>query len=187
MAHQDLLNFKDLLQYIQFRKAKTVLFSKARRIIITAERPWDMLLITSAGSEYVNLNKRTNTEGLMLRDFVNHELKKKYTENQQISIGPSKVDHLVKLRPYLSVPGRLWVSEVENGQRTAGPRPRTDEPHFQPPEPEEEPEDILVSDNFADDYTDMPPPNLPPGYVDNATEEDPPPTQSEPSNSSSEP
>ena len=94
---------------------------------------------------------------------------------------------MVKLRPYLSVPGRRWVTEVEIGQQTAGPRPRSENPHTHHPEPEEEPEDILVSDNFADDYTDMPPPNLPPGYVDNAREEDPPPAQSEPSTSSSEP
>ena len=73
---------------------------------------------------------------------------------------------------------------VEIGQQTAGPRPRADDVHTHTQEPEEEPEDNLVSDNHADEYTDIPPHNLPPGYVDNATEEDPPPAQSEPSTSS---
>ena len=75
---------------------------------------------------------------------------------------------------------------VEIGQQTAGPRPRTDDENTHTQEPEEEPEDNLVSDNHADEYTDIPPHNLPPGYVDNATEEDPP-AQSEPYNSSTEP
>ena len=69
---------------------------------------------------------------------------------------------------------------VAIGQQTAGPRPRADDEHTHT----QEPEDNLVSDNHADEYTDIPPHNLPPGYVDNATEEDPPPAQSEPSTSS---
>ena len=40
-----------------------------------------------------------------------------------------------------------------------------------------------MSDNHADEYTDVPPHNLPAGYLENATEEDPPPTHTEASTS----
>ena len=139
MGHTDLLNFKDLHQYIQFRKAKTVNFSKARRIVLSSEHPWSMLIITSTGSERVNLNKRSNKDDMKNNsEFVgSHDLKKKYEENKQITIGASKVIHLKKLRPYLSFAGRRWVDMLEIAQRTAGPRPRADDQHTNAqPEPE---------------------------------------------------
>ena len=40
-----------------------------------------------------------------------------------------------------------------------------------------------MSDNHAIEYTDVPPHNLPAGYLENATEEDPPPAHSEASTS----
>ena len=60
MEYTDFLDFKFLLNFIQFRKAKGVLFSKSRRIILDKEEPWSMLLITPTGTERVDLNKRDN-------------------------------------------------------------------------------------------------------------------------------
>ena len=118
MSHKYLLNFKDLLQYIQFRKAKTVKFSKSRRIILSHLHPWSMLLVTPTGSERVDLNKSTNNDNMLsLSDFVgSFELPRKYIENQHIKITASKLIHLQKLRPYLSCAGYEWVDSVTNGQ-----------------------------------------------------------------------
>ena len=177
MEHADLLNFKELLQHIQFRTAKEVLFSKSREIHLSIHHPWDMLLITPQGNEYVNLNKRTNkTDMKILADFMDHQLNPKYQLGQQISIGPSKVLHLNQLFPYLSVPGRQWVKMVEQGQQTAGPRPRADKnlpPNIQIP-----PEAQGQKDIDADDYSDIPEPNMPPGYVDDPSESEPGPSSS---------
>ena len=187
MGYEHLLDFKDLLNYVQFRKAKELLFSKARRIVLHSDDPWAMLIITATGRERVDLNKKSNKDDeKSLEELIGSNcLKKKYEEDKQITIGASKVIHLKKLRPYLSSAGRQWVDMLEIAQQTAGPRPRKDDRHTNAqPAPEEEPDDNLVSDNNADEYTDMPPHNFPPGYLDNATEEDPPPAQSGPSTSS---
>ena len=186
MGQEHLLDFKDLINSIQFRKGKDVKFSKARRIVLTSVDPWAMEIITATGTERVDLNKRSNkVDGVdqkSLQELVgSHTLKPKYEADKQITIGASKVDHLKKLRPFLSVNGRRWVDNVAVGQQTAGPRPRQDDRHTLPvPEPDEEPDDNLVTSNNADEYTAMPPPNFPPGYVDTH----PPPAQSRPSTSS---
>ena len=65
MGHNEFINFKYLLQFIQFRKAKDVLFSKSRQIILSHEYPWSMLLVTPDGSERVDLNKRNNREAML--------------------------------------------------------------------------------------------------------------------------
>ena len=65
MGQKELINFKYLLQFIQFRKAKTVKFSKSRRIILSHLHPWSMLLVTSTGSERVDLNKHTNKDDML--------------------------------------------------------------------------------------------------------------------------
>ena len=107
MEHADLLNFKEMLQHIQFRTAKEVLFSKSREIHLSQQHPWEMLLITPTGSEYVDLNRRSNRNDMKtLPDFMGHQLNPKYQLGQQITIGESKVIHLNKLYPFLSVPGR---------------------------------------------------------------------------------
>ena len=202
MEREHWLDFKDLEQYIQHRKAKTVKFSKARKIVIDGYEPWTMLLITSEGQERVDLNKRTNRDEMLdIPDMANYQLKYKYQENQQITIGPSKVSNLVKLRPFLTVPGRRWVEFVQTGQDTAVPRPRTlrrrrqapaaartdpgqneappEEPRTDggqnqaPVEEAEEPDDNLGTDNIYDDYTAVPPPDFPPGYVEDAREDAP--------------
>ena len=172
MEHADLLNFKELLNHIQFRTAKEVYFSKSRQIHLSVHRPWDMYLITPQGNEYVDLNKRSNrTDEKTLLDFMDHRLNPKYELGQQISIGQSKVLHLKQLFPYLSVPGRQWVQMVEQGQQTAGPRPRADRrlpPHIQIPPDAQGQQDI-----DADYYEDIPEPNMPPGYADDPSEQGP--------------
>ena len=177
MEHADLLNFKELLNHIQFRTAKNVLFSKSREIHLSIHKPWHMLLITPQGNEYVDLNKRSNrTDEKTLLDFMDHRLNPKYELGQQISIGQSKVLHLKQLFPYLSVPGRQWVQMVEQGQQTAGPRPRADKrlpPHIQIPPDAQGQQDI-----DADDYSDIPAPNMPPGYADDPSEPQPGPSSS---------
>ena len=184
MEHADLLNFKELLNHIQFRTAKEVYFSKSRQIHLSVHRPWDMYLITPQGNEYVDLNKRSNRgDGMkLLPAFMNHGLRPKYQLGQQITIGPSKVRHLRQLFPYLSVPGRNWVKMVEQGQQTAGPRPRADRslpPHIQIP-----PDDQGQQDEDADEYSPIPAPNLPPGY---AQPQPGPSSSSQPSTSRSQP
>ena len=181
MGQDDLINFKYLLKYIQFRKAKTVLFSNSRRIILSEFHPWSMKLVTSSGTEMVNLNKRTNKHAMKtLQELLEEdhpELPRKYKPNQHIKITESKLDHLQSLRPYLTPRGRAWVDSVTIGQRTAVPRPRTDDQHTQ------ECEETISANNMADEYCDVPPHNLPPGYLENATVRGPPPAHSQASTS----
>ena len=179
MEHQDLLNIKQLLQHVQFRTANEVLFSKSREIHLSHRHPWEMLLITPTGSEYVDLNRRSNRNDMKtLPDFMGHQLNPKYQLGQQITIGESNVIHLKKLYPFLSVPGRQWVRMVELGQRTAGARPRSDA--NLPPNVQLPPDEERQEDTHADQYSDIPEPNIPHGYVD-----DPPASESEPGPSSS--
>ena len=183
MEYTDFLDFKFLLNFIQFRKAKGVLFSKSRRIILDKEEPWSMLLITPTGTERVDLNKRDNQEEeLSLPELVaKHrpdpsgnpdivQLPRKYKKDTQLLIPPTKLLHLQQMRPYLDSAVRTWVDSVTIGQRTAVPRPRVPvDEHTQ------ESAETLPADFYDDVYTSVPEPNFPPGYVENIPLEDPPP------------
>ena len=181
LGQKDLLDFKYLLRYIQFRKAKKVLFSKSRRIILSKFHPWSMKLVTSSDTEMVDLNKRSNRNDMFtLQELLENdhpELPRKYKPNQHIKINESKLVHLQSLRPYLTPRGRAWVDTVTIGQQTAVPRPRTDDQHTK------ESEDTSSANNMADEYCEVPPHNFPPGYLDNATGRGPPPAHSQASTS----
>ena len=184
MEYTDFLDFKFLLAFIQFRKAKGVLFSKSRRIILDKDEPWSMLLITPTGNERVDLNKRENRkENLSLPELIakhrpdpsgNEDivrLPKKYKEDTHLILPPLKLLHLKQMSPYLNSAGRTWVDKVTIGQRTAVPRPRltVDDEHTQ------DSTETLPADFYDDVYTSVPEPNFPPGYVENIPLEDPPP------------
>ena len=183
LGYKDFIDFKSLLQFIQFRKAKTVLFSKSRRIILDSDYPWSMLLITPTGTERVNLNRREN-EGpdgpiLNLPELVaqkysdpSSKLPLKYKENTQLLLAPAKLLHLKQMRPYLDSPGRIWVDSVTLAQQTAVPRPRVPVPAN---ELVHDSAETLPADYFDDEYTSVPDPNFPPDYVETVRLEDPPP------------
>ena len=172
LGHDQILDFKSLLEFIQFRKASTVLFSKSTRIILRLEHPWHMLLVTPTGSEYVNLNKANNQfadpedEKNLLElteDKYKEGLPIKYHHRKQLKITDSKVNHLKAMKPYLSKAGRDWVDSVITGQLTAKDRPRTanPDPDGDPDVPPEEDPD----NNDDDEYTPIPEPEFPPGYL----------------------
>ena len=96
MGYEHFLDFKDLLNYIQFRKGKDVLFSKARRIVLNSDDPWAMEITTASGTERVDLNKKSNKyDEKDLEELIGSDcLKKKYEADKQITIGASKVNHL---------------------------------------------------------------------------------------------
>ena len=53
-----------------------------------------------------------------------------YQPGHHIQIPESKLIHLLALKPYMTDPGQQWVEMVEEGQRTALPRPRTADIHI---------------------------------------------------------
>ena len=186
MGHNEFYDFKYLLQFIQFRKAKDVLFSKSRTITLSHEHPWSMLLITPAGTERVDLNKKNNREAMLTLpelfaqkypdpsgDQHRVQIPMKYWHKQHIKISESKLLHLQQMRPYLERAGRDWVDSVTLGQRTAAPRPREDDRTLESQliEASEPNQD----DGIDDEYTNVPEPNFPPGYISNVIAEDPPP------------
>ena len=183
LGYKDFIDFKSLLQFIQFRKAKTVLFSKSRRIILDSDHPWSMKLITPTGDEMVDLNRRENKgpEGpifdlpeLVARKYQDPSFKLplKYQENTQLQLAPLKLKQLKLMRPYLDSPGRLWVDSVILAQQTAVPRPRVPVPAK---ELVHDSAETLPADYFDDEYTSVPDPDFPPGYVETVRLEDPPP------------
>ena len=168
LGHNRIWNFKALQEFIQFRRANTVLFSKSTRIVLSLERPWDMLLVTPTGNEYVNLNLANNmfddpNAEKLLVDLTKEKYKEglplKYSHGKQLKVTESKVTHLKAMRPYLTKAGRDWVDSVRTGQLTAEERPRTANLAPDVP-PEDNPDDI-----DDDEYTDIPEPEFPPGYL----------------------
>ena len=174
LGHDKIYDFKFLLAFIQFRKAKTVKFSKATRIVLRNDRMWYMQIITPDGAETVDLNKESNQESrLSLPELVEKKdpngevtLPLKYSLGEQLKITSSKLKHLQELRPYLEHRGPAWVDSVILGQRTAVDRPRTAGEHTQ-----ETAAENLQADYHDDEYTPIPDPVFPPGYL----AEDPPP------------
>jgi len=153
MDNEKLINFKDLVNYIQHRTGKVVKFSKARRMTLYFEDPWAMHLEGSQQlTERVDLNKRNNkTANTSIPEQMNYQLKHKYTAGRQIQLSAIKIKHLGDLEPYMNATGQRWVKEVLSAQRNALPRPRTAEDTTD--------EDLTQDNHIADEYED-------PQYVD---------------------
>ena len=148
MDNEKLINFKDLVNYIQHRTGKDVKFSKARRMTLYFEDPWAMHLEGSQQlTERVDLNKRSNkTANINLPEQMNYQLKNKYTAGRQIQLSAIKIKHLGDLEPYMNATGQRWVKEVLSAQRNALPRPRTAEDTTD--------EDLTQDNHIADEYED---------------------------------
>ena len=159
MDHDKLLDFKNLLNFVQHRKAKAVKFSKARRIILTSHDPWAMYLYTPDGQERVNLEKTNNK--LTLPEHVDLKVQHKYVAGKHIKINESKLAHLQSLRLYMTQPGRRWLDMVEVGQTNAVARPRTADNDNG--DPEENTQGNIIADQYED-----------PQYEPEAENEEPP-------------